>query len=310
MVERNVPTTAGLDLDGDVEVRILAEGLDHPEGVTVGPDGAIYAGGEAGQIYRVDPRTGDVALYGSTGGFVLGLVLDGEGDVYCCDAVHGGVVRVGPDGDVGIVSSGCEQRSTVAANYPVFGPDGSLYYSDSGSWPDGGGAVMRVSPDGETTVWSEGPSDVTNGLALSPDDDYLYVVESTAPGVARVPIREDGTAGPVEQVLDMPRMVPDGLAFDSDGRLYVACYRPDAIFQLDPDGKVRCFGGDWQGTLLAAPTNVVFAGESAELLVSANLGRWHLSVMEAGATGTPLHIPSQGPPVIRPVDVEADRSHQ
>ena len=31
----------------------VATGLDHPEGVTVGPDGLLYAGGEAGQVYRI-----------------------------------------------------------------------------------------------------------------------------------------------------------------------------------------------------------------------------------------------------------------
>ena len=34
----------------------FADGLDHPEGVTAGPDGTLYAGGEAGQIYRVADR--------------------------------------------------------------------------------------------------------------------------------------------------------------------------------------------------------------------------------------------------------------
>ena len=31
----------------------VATGLDHPEGIAVGPDGALFAGGEAGQLYRI-----------------------------------------------------------------------------------------------------------------------------------------------------------------------------------------------------------------------------------------------------------------
>ena len=43
----------------------FADGLDHPEGVTVGPDGTVYAGGEAGQIYRValDGTWQQIALF-------------------------------------------------------------------------------------------------------------------------------------------------------------------------------------------------------------------------------------------------------
>jgi gluconolactonase len=36
-------------------VETLVEGLDHPEGVAYGPDGYLYAGGEAGQVYRISP---------------------------------------------------------------------------------------------------------------------------------------------------------------------------------------------------------------------------------------------------------------
>ena len=35
------------------EVKTIVTGLDHPEGVAVGRDGALYAGGEGGQVYRI-----------------------------------------------------------------------------------------------------------------------------------------------------------------------------------------------------------------------------------------------------------------
>src|SRR4029450_3233937 len=58
----------------------LATGLDHPEGVGVGPGGAVFAGGEAGQIYRVGVG-GAVDEIASTGGFIYGGGIDGSGDV-------------------------------------------------------------------------------------------------------------------------------------------------------------------------------------------------------------------------------------
>src|SRR4029453_16282430 len=52
------PPTGGCMLDAFTE---LAGGLDHPEGIAWDPSGALFAGGEAGQIYRIDldgPGTG------------------------------------------------------------------------------------------------------------------------------------------------------------------------------------------------------------------------------------------------------------
>jgi gluconolactonase len=37
------------------DIEIFADGLDHPECVAVHPDGSVWAGGEAGQIYKVSP---------------------------------------------------------------------------------------------------------------------------------------------------------------------------------------------------------------------------------------------------------------
>lgn len=62
----------------------LGTSPDHPEGLAIGPDGTIWCGGEAGQIYRIsaDNRTAQLA---TTGGFVLGVALDGAGRVHLCD---------------------------------------------------------------------------------------------------------------------------------------------------------------------------------------------------------------------------------
>ena len=71
--------------------------------------------------------------------------------------------------------------------------------------------------------------------------------------------------------------VLDGLALTADGGLLVSCYRPDRIYHLGRDGRVEVVAEDPQGTLLAAPTNVCFAGPELDVVVSANLGRWHLT---------------------------------
>lgn len=86
---------------GMSDVRTLATGLDHPEGIALGPDGLLYAGGEAGQVYRVDPATGDVEqIAKSEDGFMFGVCLDAEESIELCDAGRGAVLRVDPSGAV------------------------------------------------------------------------------------------------------------------------------------------------------------------------------------------------------------------
>src|SRR5436853_382706 len=75
---------------------VLAGGLDHPEGVAWDPvAGVVYAGGEAGQLYRIG-LDGTISQVATTGGFLLGVAVDGDGLVYACDVGAGAVVAIDP----------------------------------------------------------------------------------------------------------------------------------------------------------------------------------------------------------------------
>jgi gluconolactonase len=61
------------------EFSVAAEGLDHPEGLCVDAGGELYAGGEAGQVYRVS-ASGDVSVLPNLGRWHLTSVeLDVKG---------------------------------------------------------------------------------------------------------------------------------------------------------------------------------------------------------------------------------------
>jgi gluconolactonase len=269
----------------------FAAGLDHPEGVTVGPDGRIYAGGEAGQVYRVS-LDGTSEMIGTTGGFALGLCMDGDLAAYVCDTDRRAVVRVTPDGTASVYASGTPSRPMRNPNYPVFGGDGNLYVSDSGGWKTNDGCIWVIRPDGTCEILRDDIVAFPNGLALGLDDSYLYVIESVGGRVVRVAVSQGRSSGPIESVCEMPpRHVPDGLAFDIDGGLYIACYTPDVIFRLAPDGTMDTVDEDWESTILSAPTNIVFAGPDRTTLVAASLGRWHLSKASVRVPGAALHYP-------------------
>ena len=134
------------------------------------------------------------------------------------------------------------------------------------------------------------PPDDPNGCAVTADGRYLWIVESRRPTVNRF----DLESGELEEVSRLGGTVPDGVAFTADGGVLVSCYRPDRIVHLDSAGTVEIVAEDPQGTLLAAPTNVAFAGRDLDRLVCASFGRWHLALVDSGLREFPCTIRAAG----------------
>lgn len=271
----------------------LAIGVDHAEGICVTLDGTIYVSGEAGQIYRVDP--GQVATQvATTEGWTLGLAADAEGRIYACDPVNHAVFRFTPvTGAMDLISAGAPDRPFVTPNWGAFGPDGTLYISDSGGWKRRDGAILTIGSGERTAVWTQSTVDFPNGLAVSPDGRELWVLESTPGRLVRIPILADGTAGPREVLVDLSGTVPDGIAFATDGSVVIACYRPDAVLRWRADLGIEVLAHDPEGTELAAPTNCVFHGPGRSQIAVPNIGRWHVTTFAIdGLTGAALFYPT------------------
>lgn len=269
----------------------FADGLDHPEGVAWGPDGHVYAGGEAGQIYRVHPQTGAWTVMAQTGGFILGIAFDGSGNLYACDNGNDCVQKITPDGTVSVYSSGAPDRPLRVPNYPAFDAQGNLYVSDSGGHHTYDGCLFRIAPGGAAQVISTEVNAFPNGLAVSPDGAWLYVAMTNQSRVIRVALHADGSTGTPETFVELPRTLPDGLAFDTEGNLYVSCYTPDRIYRVAPDGRAEVLIDDWESTTVANPTNIAFGGGDMRTLFLASLGRWHLTKVQMPVAGAKLFYP-------------------
>jgi len=280
------------------KVRILIEAmtgdltLDHPEGVAIHPDGSIWCGGEKGQIYRVEPDGSSFEQVATTGGFCLGLAFDAEANLFICDLGRRAVMRMdGRTAQVDTFSEGVPEHRFRVPNFLVFDAAGSLYVSDSWDMHEPGPGIVRLAPDGTGELWYDRPLTFANGLALSADGANLYVVETFANRISRIPIRADGTAGERTTEADLPGSYPDGLAFDASGRLWVGCYHPSEIWRLSGSQAELVYRDD-TAHILAHPTNIAFREGK---LITANLGRWQLSALDVDTKGMVLPIRTRPP---------------
>jgi sugar lactone lactonase YvrE len=150
-----------------------------------------------------------------------------------------------------------------------------LYVSDTRR--SGGPGVWRFDlQTGRSELWMRESCRSANGVALDPAGTFLYLVESHLPGVSRIPIRADGSAGPKELAVMLPHDEPDGLAFNSRGELFIAIYHPSRIYRWQPaTGQLDLVIEDATTDWLHHPTNLAFRGERE--LFCTNFGAWHLT---------------------------------
>lgn len=154
-----------------------------------------------------------------------------------------------PDGSSDLIKFG--SNSLPAPNAMVFDGTGHLYVSDSFQ-----GAIFRIdnaatcaTPCPVTTVAHDPllatagfPPFGANGLALSADGSALFVANTGDDRVLRLELGSANIGVFAESVNGA-----DGLAFDGDGRLWVAANQADEVVALDGNGRVIARLGGFQG---------------------------------------------------------------
>lgn len=261
-----------------------ADGLDHAEDIAFDNEGILWAGGEIGQVYRI-PEKGRIEEVTNIGGFCLGLTFSAADELYICNAKLGSVIKVLKSGKSSLFADSVQGRKMKLPNYGVFDSAGNLFVSDSGDWTKSSGSIVRFDRQGRGQIVLEAPQPFPNGMAISADGRFLFIAQSHTDDVLQVEIREDGLAGDREVYASGLERVPDGLAFDVNGNLYVSCYASDNIYRVSPERKVELLAYDRDGTTLARPTNIAFGGPQNDQLYVANLGRWHINRVKLGVQG-------------------------
>lgn len=273
---------------------IVASGLLFPEGPVALPDGGIAVCEIArGTVSRVD-ADGTVSVIARTGGGPNGMALGPDGALYVCnnggmrwpphrdgewlrplhgtpdDYAGGSIQRVDPaTGEVRTLYTHCGDVRLCGPNDLVFDRAGGFYFTDFGKTRERDrdiGCVYYAHPDGTRIVEVVERILNPNGIGLSPDQRTLYVAETEtsrlwsfgidAPGVLA---RHEDSPAPhggrlVVGLAGYQRF--DSLAVEAGGNICVATLVTGQVTVVSPEGEVL------RRVQLPDPqtTNLCFAG--------------------------------------------------
>lgn len=167
----------------------------------------------------VRPRAAGGLVVATETGVVL-LNDDGGEATPLCEIVGAGGVRMN-DG-------GCDPQGRFWC--------GTMAYDAH----DGGGALYRVEADGSWATTLEGVT-ISNGLGWSPDGATAFYVDSMARGIDAFAF--DGASGELGERrrlvdIDESTGLPDGLAVDAEGGVWLALWDGGAVHRYAPDGSL------------------------------------------------------------------------
>lgn len=267
--------------------------LRHPECVAIDRAGNVWCGGESGEIYRITADGSELELVASSGGATLGIAFDDRGDLFVCDAVAQTVHKL--ELETGRLERFARERrgKIQIPNFPVVDLQrGCLFVSDSHAFAEAGPGIWRLNLEsGEGDLWYDSPLRFANGMALAAGGDEMYLAETFARRVVAIPIDDDGDPGTPVVIADSINRLPDGLAVDADGNLYIACYEPSRLYRLPPGGPIELLLDDPDAHILCHPTNCAFRGTELSI---ANLGRCHITHVDVGTRGVSLPLDANG----------------
>jgi gluconolactonase len=266
-------------------------------GVTRWAEGPVYFGDlrcllwsdvPGNCMWRWDEGTGAVAPWRKPSDHANGNTRDRQGRLLTCEHGARRVTRTEADGTITVLADQFEGKRLNSPNDIVCKSDGSVWFTDPSfgilGWYEGYKApaevptnVYRIDPSGTLAVVAEGIN-MPNGLAFSPDESMLYIVESRS--VPRAILAYDVVGGKslaMRRVLidAGPKGTPDGFRVDVDGNLWCGWGMGeeglDGVHVFNPDGRLigridlpercanLCFGGAHRNRLFMAATTSLYS---------------------------------------------------
>jgi gluconolactonase len=274
------------------KIEKIASGLRWCEGPVWFGDGRylLWSDIPNNRLMKWDEETGAVSVFRKPSNNSNGNTRDRQGRLLTCEHDARRVVRTEYDGSTTVIADSFDGKPLNSPNDVVCKSDGSIWFTDPPfgilgfyeghmAKPELPTNVYRWDPKTQQLTVATGDVNRPNGLAFSPDESKLYVVEAgAAPRVIRAfDVSSDGTqlAGGQTLVTAEPDGTPDGLRVDVDGNLWVGWGMGkaglDGVSVFNPQGTLigridlpercanLCFGGRHRNRLFMCGSTSMFS---------------------------------------------------
>ncbi|MBB5695025.1 SMP-30/gluconolactonase/LRE family protein [Muricoccus pecuniae] len=241
------------------------------------------------RMLRWDEATGATTVFRAPSNHANGNARDREGRLVTCEHLTRRVTRTEHDGRITVIADRFEGKRLNSPNDVVVKSDGTIWFTDPpfGILSDNEGEraeselpqnVYRVDPARGTIEVAADGIEGPNGLAFSPDESILYVVESRTNPRKILSYSVDGN-GRLSNRRDFitaePGGTPDGFRLDEDGnlwcgwgmgtpeqdgvRVFNSAGAPIGHIDLPERAANLCFGGLRRNRLFIAAARSLYA---------------------------------------------------
>jgi gluconolactonase len=240
------------------------------------------------RMLRWDETDGSVSVFRQPALNSNGHTVDLQGRLVSCEHRSRSVSRTEHDGTRTVLASHFEGKRFNSPNDVVVKSDGSVWFTDPSYGIDsdyegdastseiGARRVYRVDPDNATVSVVASDFVQPNGLAFSPDESLLYIVDTGVTHQTDGPhhvrcfrVGADGSLAGGELFATCPVGVYDGLRVDVHGNLWLSagdgvhCHAPDGTLLgkvLIPESVANlCFGGAKRNRMFICGTTSLYA---------------------------------------------------
>jgi len=241
------------------------------------------------RVMKWEEETGAVSVFRKPSHYANGNTRDRQGRLITCEMDSQRLTRTEYDGSITVLAESFDGKRLTGPNDVVVRSDNSIWFSDNGAGIRGNYLghkapielpfrVYRLDPATNQMTIAVGDMKRPNGLAFSPDEKLLYVIDTPGPGQRTIQVYDvvdNGTKTANRREFNSAEPGgSDGMRVDVNGNLWCAWSggeAEDGVVVFAPDGKMIgrimlpercanvCFGGVKRNRLFMAASQSIYS---------------------------------------------------